>query len=161
MVHGAIDLAVHKAITVAVPQQRAFDVFTTRMTSWWPMDSHRIGETVPEEVVLEPQAGGRWFERAADGAECDWGRVLEWEPPARVLLAWHLDADWRYEPDPAKATEIEVRFAAEGPETTRVELVHRGLEVHGDRAQEVREAIDSPQGWSGLLAAFGQAATGS
>ena len=113
MVQGVTDLAVHKTITVAAPQQRAFDVFTTGMSEWWMRDSHHIGETAPEAVVIEPQAGGRWFERAPDGAECDWGRVLEWEPPARVLLAWHLDADWRYDPDPAKATELEVQFVAE------------------------------------------------
>jgi uncharacterized protein YndB with AHSA1/START domain len=145
MVQGVTDLAVHKTITVAAPQQRAFDVFTTGMSDWWMRDSHHIGETAPEAVGIEPHAGGRWF---------DWGRVLEWEPPARVLLAWHLDADWKYDPDPAKATELEVQFVAEGPSTTRVDLVHRGLEIHGERAQEVHDGIDSPEGWSGLLALY-------
>jgi len=158
MVQGTTDLAVQKSIVVAAPQQRAFDVFTTSMSDWWPRDSHRIGEAEPEVVVVEPRAGGRWFERAPDGAECDWGRVVEWEPPARVLLAWHLNADWEYDPDPARSTEIEVQFFAEGPETTRVELVHRGIEVHGDRAREVRDAIDSQAGWSGLLKLYGAAA---
>jgi len=158
MVHGATDLAVHKSITVAAPQQRAFDIFTSGMTDWWLRESHRIGAVVPEAVVLEPRAGGRWFERAPDGTECDWGRVLEWDPPARVRLAWHLDADWQYEPDPARSTEIDVQFISEGPHSTRVELVHRGLEVHGDRSQEVHAAIDSPGGWSGLLARFAEAA---
>jgi uncharacterized protein YndB with AHSA1/START domain len=159
MVQGVTDLAVHKTITVAAPQQRAFDVFTTGMSDWWLRDSHFIGETVPEAVVIEPNTGGRWFERSPDGVECDWGRVLEWEPPARVLLAWHLDADWKYDPDPARATEIEVQFFAEEPGTTRVELVHRGLEVHGDRAQAVHDAIDSPGGWSGLLEQYGAEAS--
>jgi uncharacterized protein YndB with AHSA1/START domain len=151
MVHGATDLAVRKTIPVAAAQQRAFDVFTTGMSDWWMRDSHYIGESAPDVVVIEPRAGGRWFERARNGAECDWGRVLEWEPPARVLLAWHLDADWKYDPDPARATEIEVQFVAEGPKTTRVELVHRGFEVHGERATEVHRAIDSPEGWNSLL----------
>lgn len=154
MVQEVTDLAVHKTITVAAPQQRAFDVFTTGMSDWWMRDSHHIGETAPEAVVIEPHAGGRWFERAPDGTECDWGRVLQWEPPARVLLAWHLDADWKYDADPARATELEVQFVAEGPDTTRVELVHRGLEIHGERAQEVHDGIDSPEGWSGLLALY-------
>jgi uncharacterized protein YndB with AHSA1/START domain len=155
MVQGATDLAVRKSITVAVPQQRAFEVFTAGMTDWWLRDSHYIGETKPETVVMEPRAGGRWFERAADGAECDWGSVLEWDPPARVVVAWQLDPDWKYDPDPAHATQIEVQFVAEGPSSTRVKLVHRGFEVHGARAQEVHAAIDGPNGWSALLAAYG------
>lgn len=161
MVHGAIDLAVHKSVTVAASQERAFEVFTAGMAGWWPLESHRIGEAAAETVVLEPHAGGRWFERAGDGAECDWGRVLEWDPPARVLLAWQIDPDWQYDPDPAKATQIEVRFVAEGPETTRVEVVHRGIEVHGARAQELHAAIDSPQGWTGLLTLYGEAVSDS
>jgi uncharacterized protein YndB with AHSA1/START domain len=160
VIQGATDLAVRKTITVAAPQQRAFDVFTTGMTDWWLRESHHIGERSPEAVVVEPHAGGRWFERAPDGTECDWGRVVEWEPPARVLLAWHLNADWNYDPDPAKATELEVQFIAEGPASTRVELVHRGLEVHGDRAQEVHDGIDSPEGWASLLELYGAAAEG-
>lgn len=160
MVKGATDLAVRKSITVAASQQRAFDAFTAGMSDWWLRDSHYIGDTAPEAVVVEPRAGGRWFERAPDGAECDWGRVLDWEPPGRVRLAWHLDADWTYDPDPARATEIEVQFIAEGEASTRVELVHSGLEIHGERAREVREAVGSPQGWSGLLARYGAAAAG-
>jgi uncharacterized protein YndB with AHSA1/START domain len=157
MVQGATDLAVRKSVTVAAPQQRAFEVFTTGMSGWWPLASHHIGESQAEAVVVEPRAGGRWFERAADGTECDWGRVVAWDPPARVLLAWHLDADWHYDPDPARSTELEVQFIAEGPERTRVELLHRGLEIHGERAREVHDAIDSPQGWSGLLDLYANA----
>jgi uncharacterized protein YndB with AHSA1/START domain len=158
MVHGTTDLAVHRSITVAASQQRAFDVFTTGMSDWWLRESHHIGDAVPEAVVIEPHEGGRWFERAPDGTECDWGRVLDWEPPGRVRLAWHLDADWKYEPDPARATQIEVQFIAEGEASTRVVLVHSGLEIHGERAREVHEAIDSPDGWSGLLARYGAVA---
>ena len=128
------------------------------MSDWWPRDTHRIGEVEPEAVVVEPRAGGRWFERAPDGTECDWGRVLEWDPPARLLLAWHLNAEWEYDPDPAGSTQIEVHFFPEDPGATRVELVHRGIEVHGERASEVHDAIDGPAGWSGLLERYGAAA---
>ena len=159
MVQETTQLAVRKAITVAAPPQRAFDVFTN-MTSWWMLGSHHIGEAEPEAVVIEPASGGRWFERSSDGTETDWGRVLDWDPPARVLLAWHLDADWRYDPDPARSTEIEVQFVPEGPDSTRVELAHRGLEIHGDRAQEVYDSIDSPEGWTGLLSLYAAAAAG-
>jgi hypothetical protein len=157
MVQGTTDLAVHKSITVAAPQQRAFDVFTGPMTDWWLRESHRIGEVVPETVVMEQHEGGRWYERAPDGTECDWGRVLAWEPPGLVRLSWHLNADWAYDPDPAQATQIEVQFIAEGPDSTRVELVHSGIQIHGDRAAEVYAAIDSPNGWTGLLAGYVEA----
>jgi uncharacterized protein YndB with AHSA1/START domain len=157
MIDHATGIAVSKTITVEASQARAFEVFTAGMSTWWLMDSHHIGEQVPEAVVIEPQAGGRWFERAPDGAECDWGRVLEWEPPARILLGWHLSPGFRYDPDPATATEVEVVFVPEGPTTTRVDLVHRGLEVHGERAEAMRAGIDSPEGWSGLLTVFAAA----
>src|SRR5439155_1619156 len=78
---------------------------------WWPK-SHHVSAVEPETVVIEPHPGGRWFERAPDGAECDVGKVLAWEPPARLLLAWQLDANFRYQPD--LVTEVEVRFIAEG-----------------------------------------------
>ena len=154
MIDQATETAVRKTITVEASQERAFAVFTEGMSTWWLRESHHIGEQVPEAVIIEPRAGGRWFERAPDGAECDWGRVVGWEPPARVLLAWHLGPDFRYDPDPAKSTAIEVVFVAEGPTTTRLELVHAGFEVHGEEAAEMRASIDSPQGWSGLLGLF-------
>ena len=92
---------VQRSITVDASQEHAFVVFTREMTSWWPIDSHHIGEKDMERAVMEEKAGGRWFERAGDGTECEWGRVLEWEPPDRVVLAWHLTADWQYDPNPA------------------------------------------------------------
>jgi uncharacterized protein YndB with AHSA1/START domain len=149
---------VNKSITVEAPQEHAFEVFTTGMSRWWPLDSHHIGEREPTEVVVEPRAGGRWFERAADGSECDWGRVLEWEPSGRIVFGWHLGPEWKYDPDPAMATEVEVRFIPEGPARTRVELEHRGFEVHGERADELRVPVSQEGGWSGLLKRFAEEA---
>jgi len=144
---------VRKSITVDVSPERAFEVFAGGMTRWWPLDTHHIGESEPNEVVVELQAGGRWFERAADGSECEWGRVLAWDPPERVVFGWHLGPEWKYNPDPALSTEVEVRFIAEVT-GTRVELEHRGFEVHGDRADELRIPIAGEGGWSGLLERF-------
>lgn len=145
---------VRRTVTVNVPVERAFEVFTAQQGSWWPLDSHHIGEQDAVAAVVEPRAGGRWFERAADGTECDWGRVLAWEPPHRVVLAWHLNADWEYDPDPAGSSEVEVRFLPEGDHATRVELEHRNLHRHGVRAEEIREAISREGGWGGLLESF-------
>jgi uncharacterized protein YndB with AHSA1/START domain len=148
---------VRRALVVNVPVERAFAVFTGEQSRWWPLDTHHIGEQDAEAAVLEPRAGGRWFERAADGTECEWGRVLVWEPPARVVLAWHLNADWQFDPNPSAASEIEVTFAPEGDGATRVELVHRNIERHA-RAEDIRAAVDSDGGWNGLLERFREAA---
>ena len=150
----AADLAVRKSVVVQAPQERAFSVFTAGMTSWWPIESHSIGTKPMANAVIEPHAGGRWFERSADGTECDWGRVLAWEPPSRVVLAWQISADWQA--DPSIHTEIEVRFTAEDERRTRVELEHRGLGAFGERAEQMRAVFGSDDGWNGLLARFAE-----
>ena len=109
-----------------------------------------------KDVVIEPRAGGRWYERGQDGSECDWGVVLAWEPPERLLLGWQLDAEFRH--NPAAATEVELRFIAESPAVTRVELEHRGLERLGEQAEVLRGKIDAPGGWTGLLERYREAA---
>ena len=158
MTPQATDASVRKSVTVDASQERAFTVFTDGMSAWWPLESHHTGAQDATGVVIEPRAGGRWYERGADGGECDWGRVLAWEPPGRVLLAWYLDPDFAFDADSAHATEVEVRFVAEEPGRTRVELEHRGFERHGDRAGETRAAVGGAGGWSSLLEAFAGAA---
>jgi uncharacterized protein YndB with AHSA1/START domain len=130
------------------------------MSTWWPLESHHIAEVKAVDAVMEPFSGGRWYEVGEDGSQCDWGRVRAYEPPRRILLGWHLDADWKYDPDESRSSEIEVRLEPEGPSTTRVELEHRGLEAHGKQAQEVRDAIGSDGGRPGLLRLFQAAAAG-
>ena len=143
---------VHKQIVIAASQVRAFRVFTEGMDRWWPR-SHHIGTTPLARQVLEPTLGGRWYAISQDGSECDIGKVLVWEPPHRVVLAWQLSADWKY--DSAFVTEVEVTFAAEGPKMTRVDLEHRNLERYGEAAPRVRKGIDSSEGWGAMLDVFG------
>jgi uncharacterized protein YndB with AHSA1/START domain len=152
-----VDTAVRRTVTVEASQQRAFEVFTAQFGTWWPK-AYSIGEAEMADFVLEPKVGGRWYEVGVDGKECDTGRVTVFEPPDRLVLAWHLDARWQYDPDPARASEVEVRFIAEGPTRTRVELEHRGFERHGDGGDAVRGVVDSPQGWSFCLELFRQQA---
>jgi uncharacterized protein YndB with AHSA1/START domain len=156
MTEQAAGLAVRQTVTVAVPPEHAFAVFTERFASWWPIETHTIGGQPAVAVVVEPRAGGRWYERAADGSECDWGRVLAWEPPHRLLLSWEISADWHAAP--GLLTEVEIRFHAEDGDRTRVELEHRGLEAYGEKAGEMRDTFDSPGGWRGLLERFAGAA---
>ena len=146
---------VRKSLVVRAPQARAFEVFTAGIGRWWPK-SHHIGASDPETVVIEPKVGGRWYERGVDGAECEVGKVLAWDPPGRVVLAWQVSADWKFDPD--LVTEVEVRFIPDGQGATRVELEHRHLERFGERAENVRAQIDAPNGWGGLLQLFADAA---
>jgi hypothetical protein len=142
---------VRKTIRVKAPQARAFSVFTAGMARWWRPE-HHIAKTPFVDIVVEPRLGGRWFERDKDGAECEWGKALLWEPPARLIFDWQITAAWQYDPD--FVTELEIRFIAEGPNDTRVELEHRDLEKFGDKATEIRASLDSPEGWNGALAAY-------
>jgi uncharacterized protein YndB with AHSA1/START domain len=150
-------LAVRQSVVVETSRERAFYLFTEGMTSWWPIDSHSIGDRPMAEAVIEPRNGGRWYERGDDGSECDWGRVLAWDPPERVVLAWQISADWKA--DPGIHTEIEVRFTAEGDGRTRVDLEHRGLESFGERAEEMHGIFGSDGGWNGLLRRFAEHAS--
>jgi uncharacterized protein YndB with AHSA1/START domain len=149
---------VKKSIAVKASVEDAFKVFTEGFDTWWPR-SHHIGKQPLVKAVIETRAGGRCFGREADGTECDWGRVLSWEPPHRVVLAWQINPHWQYEPDPAKASEVEIRFTAEAGGMTRVDLEHRHFERHGTGADQMRTGVDSPNGWSGLLQFFAKTAT--
>jgi uncharacterized protein YndB with AHSA1/START domain len=146
---------VRKSVRVAAPRERAFEVFTAGIGRWWPK-SHHIGAADLDTLVIEPRQGGRWYERDVDGSECEVGKVLVWDPPARLVLCWQLSADWKFDPD--LITEVEVRFIADGANATRVELEHRNLERFGERAEAMRQQIDAPDGWSGLLQLFAQSA---
>ena len=142
-------------ITVGVPVERAFHVFTDSFHTWWPFEYH-IGEADMAKPILEPRAGGRWYEQGVDGSECDWGRVLAWEPPHRLVVTWQINGQWQYDPDPSHASEIEVWFTADGPGQTVVELEHRLLDrlVGG---QALRDGITGGGGWTALLELFAKA----
>ncbi len=148
--------SVRKVVAVQAPPAVAWRVFTEKMSAWWPLDTHKIGKAKAVDAVIEPRAGGRWYERGDDGSTCDWGRVLSWEPHSRLVLSWDISADWQ--PDPTLKTEIEVRFIGDGENGTRVELEHRHLDRYGARRDEMRGIFDSEGGWGRLLASFARAA---
>ncbi|HEY4095258.1 MAG TPA: SRPBCC family protein [Baekduia sp.] len=144
--------AVRRSVVVPASRERAFEVFTSGMTSWWP-SAHHIGSAPIEEVVVEPREGGRWYTRHQDGSETQTGFVSVWEPPARLVLAWQLTADWQY--DPKLITTVELRFVAEAADRTRVELEHRDLERFGPDAERTRITFEDPGAWTATLAAYG------
>lgn len=148
--------SVRKQLLVAAPQALAFRVFTESMGTWWPLAHYKIGKAAAVDAVVEPRVGGRWYERGEDGSTCQWGSVLVWEPPSRLVLSWDINADWQY--DPALKTEVEVRFIAQSTTQTRVELEHRRLDRYGERRDQMRRIFDSEGDWGQLLAAFARSA---
>ena len=148
---SAAAVEVSRSITVPLSPARAFELFTSRMSEFWPTE-HSIGSAELAEVVIEPRLGGRWFERGVDGTECRWGRVAAWEPPRKVVLLWQIGANWHYDPD--FETEVEVTFAEDGSDHTRVDVRHINLQRYGDTTEQMRAIFDDPKGWAGTLARF-------
>ncbi len=146
---------VRKQVRVKTSLERAFQVFTQDIERWWH-PGHHIGEADLGRIVLEGRAGGRWYEVGVDGSVCDWGRVMVWEPPNRVVLAWQIDSNWKY--DPGLLTEVEVLFTAEDSSLTRVDLEHRNLDRYGPEAGSMADQFNAPGGWQGLLDLFAQQA---
>jgi uncharacterized protein YndB with AHSA1/START domain len=148
------DTTVHASISVDAPPEQAFETFTADIGSWWPAEHHLLdGELA--EMVFEPRVGGHVYDRAVDGKECRWARVLAYEPPRRVVISWDISMQWQVETDPARTSEVEVRFTPEG-DGTLVELEHRHIERHGEGWEKMRDAVGSPDGWGKGLRAFAE-----
>jgi uncharacterized protein YndB with AHSA1/START domain len=143
----ATDTAVRTSITVEAPADKTFSIFTEGMGTWWPPD-HHILEGELAEMVFEPRVGGHIYDRGVDGNECHWARVLAYEPPHRVVFSWDISPQWKLETDPARTSEVEVRFTAESADRTHVELEHRNLDRHGEGWEQMRNAVGSPNGWN-------------
>lgn len=138
--------SVKKSIVVNAPIERAFKVFTEDFGKFKPAD-HNLLAVAIAETVFEPRVGGYLYDRGVDGSECRWARVLAYEPPNRVLLTWNISPRWQIETDPEKVSEWEVRFIAESPERTRVEIEHRHLERHGEGWESERDGVAGDHGW--------------
>jgi uncharacterized protein YndB with AHSA1/START domain len=147
--------AVTASIVVAASQEQAFKVFTEDMGSWWPPEHHILqGELASME--LEPREGGRVYDLGTDGTECQWGTVLAYDPPDRVTFSWNINLRWQIEDDPARRSEVEVRFFPEGEGSTRVLLEHRHLDRHGEGWEHMRDGVGSTDGWPVGLGRFAE-----
>jgi uncharacterized protein YndB with AHSA1/START domain len=147
--------SVRSTVVVEAPIERAFRVFTEDFGSFKPPEHNLLGVEIAE-TVLEPRAGGRLYDRGVDGSECNWARVLAYEPPNRLVFSWDISPHWQIETDLDNTSEVEVRFIAETPERTRVELEHRNLDRHGPGWEGVRDGVDSADGWPLYLARFAE-----
>jgi uncharacterized protein YndB with AHSA1/START domain len=150
----AVIAPVRKSIRVKAPAARAFEVFTSGLTRWWP-HTHGIGKKPIAKMLMEPRLGGRWLEISEDGTETPVATIIHWEPPHRLVLLWQVNAQWK--PDTSMKSEVDVRFIAEGPEATLVELLHHKFETMGAEAgASMRKDVDG--GWPGLLEHYAQEA---
>jgi uncharacterized protein YndB with AHSA1/START domain len=141
---------VRKMLTVPLAPAKAFQLFTADVATWWPLASHSVAEGKADTVIMEPRAGGRFYERTSEGKEALWGEVRVWDPPRRLVYSWHpgRSAD--------TAQEVELRFSPAGSGAL-VELEHRGWEVLGDKADSTRDNYD--KGWNGVFnECYGKAA---
>jgi uncharacterized protein YndB with AHSA1/START domain len=138
--------SIRHQVVVNVPIERAFSVFTKDFGKFKPLDHNLLNADIAE-TVFELHVGGHVYDRGVDGSECRFARVLVYEPPTRVVISWDISPQWSIETDPAKTSEVEVRFIAEAPDRTRVELEHRNIDRHGDGWESVREGVDNEDGW--------------
>jgi uncharacterized protein YndB with AHSA1/START domain len=153
MTTQADETMVRTEVVVNAPVERAFALFTERFDQIKPREHNMLSVDIAESV-LEARVGGRVYDRGTDGTECQWGRVLAYEPPTRLVFSWDISPHWQIETDLERASEVEVRFVADGPARTRVELEHRHLDRHGDGWEGTREGVRGDQGWPLYLQRF-------
>jgi uncharacterized protein YndB with AHSA1/START domain len=142
----AADTVVRRRVTVRAPVEKAFEVFTARFGDFKPPEHNLLAAPIAE-TVFEQRVGGSVYDRGTDGSECHWARVLVFEPPHRVVFSWDIGPTWQVEIEPANTSEVEVRFTADGPDRTLVELEHRNLDRHGPGWQSVAEGVGHDAGW--------------
>lgn len=140
------DNIVSKSIIVELNQARTFQAWTEQIAAWWPAASHSRSGDSQTQVFIEGGVGGRFFERTSQGAELEWGQVLVWEPPHRLVFTWYLGSD------PTLPSQVEVQFVALNEAQTRLDLTHRGPELIGELWWQ-RVAIFNGA-WDSILAKF-------
>ena len=147
--------ATRHSIVVEAPIERAFSVFTDGFGTFKPRE-HNMLQVEIAETVFETHVGGNIYDRGVDGSECRWARVLAFDPPDRVVFSWDISPQWQIETDLDKTSEVEVRFIAEAPNRTRVELEHRNLDRHGPGWESERDGVGGEQGWPLYLDRFAE-----
>jgi hypothetical protein len=145
------DVVIRKTVTVPLSQKAAFKLFTEGMGTWWPALTHSVAQSTAVIAGMGDRIGGEIYEQT-DVGRVTWGTITAWDDPDGFSSTWHPG-------DAAElATQLTVRFIAEGPSTTRVELEHRGWAVFGEQAGEM--AAGYTTGWDPVLARYVERAGG-
>jgi uncharacterized protein YndB with AHSA1/START domain len=149
MTQETSERVVEKSVTVSVPVERAFEVFTAEIGTWWPLRTHAVDTERSETVVMEGRVGGRLYERTPSGEEHVWGTLVDWDPPNRIVYSWHPGRGEE------TAQEVEITFTPQG-DGTRVDIRHYGWEKLGDRLEDTIASYQ--EGWDKVIASYAQAA---
>jgi len=153
------DPVVRRQIVVDASIGEAFTAFVERFGDFKPPEHNLLAADITE-TKFEPKVGGHIYDRAADGTECRWARVLAYEPPDRVVFSWDISPQWQLEADEGNTSEVEVRFVEESPRRTRLELEHRHLDRHGPGWDSLRDGVDSDGGWPLYLVRYSEMVEG-
>lgn len=153
MKHKTESTEVRVEVVVLASIEKTFKTFTERCQNWWPKE-YKLGKAERRNIVVEPRVDGRWYETGADGSECLWGKVLAWDPPGHIAFSWQIKPDFTPEPNPEKASRVDIRFRENGPASTTITLVHSDFERHGEGWKAMRESVAREGGWPGILAKF-------
>lgn len=145
------------SVSLPYPAPEAFDLFTTRFADWWPAEFSWSGADRLERIGIEPRLDGALYEIGPHGLRWDWGRVLGWEPPARIAFSWQIGPDRVPVPDAASATEVSVSFSEIEQITTTVGVEHAGWERHGADGDTYRANFE--QAWPYALGRLLELAT--
>lgn len=146
-------------VVVNAPIERAFTVFTQQFGAFKPREHNLLAVPIAE-TVFEPRVGGHIYDRGVDGSVCRWARILVYEPPHRVVFSWDIGPTWQLEADPAKTSEVDVRFTAQADRRTRVDVEHRHLDRHGPGWPSVADGVDGDAGWPLYLARYADVLSG-
>ncbi|MGH9081125.1 MAG: SRPBCC family protein [Acidimicrobiales bacterium] len=153
------EAVVRRQIVVHSSIEDAFAAFVERFGDFKPPEHNLLGAEIAD-TRFEQRVGGHIYDRAVDGSECRWARVLAYQPPDRVVFSWDISPQWQLEVDESKASEVEVRFVAETPKRTRLELEHRHLDRHGPGWESLRDGVDGGGGWPLYLARYADLVAG-
>ncbi len=153
MKHKTKSTQVQVEIIVKASVEKSFKTFTERCHDWWPKE-YKLGEAERTDIVVESHVDGRWYEKGSDGSECLWGKVLAWDPPNHLAFSWQIKPNFTPEPDPERASRVDIRFRENGPASTTITLVHSDFERHGEGWEAMRDSVAHKGGWQEILKQF-------
>ena len=119
--------------------------------------------TTPGAATSSPRSASsrRWAAAASsafkDGSEQVWGKVLAFDRPHHIVIAWQISPDRTPEDSDATASRVDVRFSPGDAGKTNVLVVHRDFFRHQGDWEKYRNDMASRKGWPPIMAAYAKA----
>lgn len=152
--------SIQESVIVSLSRHHAFFLFVEDVSHWWPRRFSWSQDKLVR-MIIEPRVAGRCTEIGPLGFRCDWGRVLEYAPPSRLVFSWQIGPGAIPEPDPDRSSTVYVHFTAIGSVNTYVKVRHDGFDRHGRRGEDCRRVMLSEHGWPLILRRYREAASGA